>query len=150
MRAVPVTPRQVITVCGQCPSLHAEGLRRPWLAIFRSVYLPITFRECLTKTTQITNRPKDWLEPSGETKQELGEESQCVATLQLGPVLLSNGKSDFSAWKSWHLLAENSRWISQKKVLRTGTTFLYFNVRQFTTQHPSVLKRYVIDVMKNG
>ena len=28
MRAVPVTPRQVMfTVCGQCPSLHAEGLR---------------------------------------------------------------------------------------------------------------------------
>ena len=27
MRAVPVTPRQVMfTVCGQCPSLHAEGL----------------------------------------------------------------------------------------------------------------------------
>jgi len=28
MRAVPVTPRQVMfTVCGQCPSLHAEGLK---------------------------------------------------------------------------------------------------------------------------
>ena len=28
MRAVPVTPRQVMfTVCRQCPSLHAEGLR---------------------------------------------------------------------------------------------------------------------------
>ena len=28
MRAVPVTPRQVMfTVYGQCPSLHAEGLR---------------------------------------------------------------------------------------------------------------------------
>ena len=27
MRAVPVTPRQVMfTVCGHCPSLHAEGL----------------------------------------------------------------------------------------------------------------------------
>jgi hypothetical protein len=27
MRAVPVTPRQVMfTVCGQCLSLHAEGL----------------------------------------------------------------------------------------------------------------------------
>ena len=27
MRAAPVTPRQVMfTVCGQCPSLHAEGL----------------------------------------------------------------------------------------------------------------------------
>ena len=27
MRAVPVTPRHVMfTVCGQCPSLHAEGL----------------------------------------------------------------------------------------------------------------------------
>ena len=27
MQAVPVTPRQVMfTVCGQCPSLHAEGL----------------------------------------------------------------------------------------------------------------------------
>ena len=27
MRAVPVTPPQVMfTVCGQCPSLHAEGL----------------------------------------------------------------------------------------------------------------------------
>ena len=27
MRAVPITPRQVMfTVCGQCPSLHAEGL----------------------------------------------------------------------------------------------------------------------------
>jgi len=25
---VPVTPRQVLfTVCGQCPSLHAEGLK---------------------------------------------------------------------------------------------------------------------------
>ena len=30
MRAVPVTPRQVMfTVCGQCPSLHAEGLKKP-------------------------------------------------------------------------------------------------------------------------
>ena len=28
MRAVPATPRQVMfTVCGQCPSLHTEGLR---------------------------------------------------------------------------------------------------------------------------
>jgi hypothetical protein len=28
MRAVPVTPQQVMfTVCGQCPSLHAEGLK---------------------------------------------------------------------------------------------------------------------------
>ena len=28
MRAVPVTPQQVMfTVCGQCPSLHTEGLR---------------------------------------------------------------------------------------------------------------------------
>jgi len=44
-----------------------------------------------------TNRFKDWLEPNGETGQELAEESQCVATLQLGPVLLSIGKSDFSA-----------------------------------------------------
>ena len=27
MRALPVTPRQVMfTVCGRCPSLHAEGL----------------------------------------------------------------------------------------------------------------------------
>ena len=31
MRAVPVTPRQVMfTVCGRCPSLHAEGLTVPF------------------------------------------------------------------------------------------------------------------------
>jgi len=31
MRAVPVTPRQVMfTVCGQCPSLHAEGLNEDY------------------------------------------------------------------------------------------------------------------------
>ena len=29
MRAVPVTPRQVMfTVCGQCPSVHAEGFKK--------------------------------------------------------------------------------------------------------------------------
>jgi len=37
MRAVPVTPRQVMfTVCGQCPSLHAEGLNEIWTACTRS------------------------------------------------------------------------------------------------------------------
>jgi len=58
-----------------------------------SQYLPRVSDENRTDT----NRLKDWLEPSGETRQELAEESQCVATLQLGPVLLSIGKSDFSA-----------------------------------------------------
>ena len=39
MRAVPVTPRQVMfTVCGQCPSLHAEGLKYALLRAPTQVY----------------------------------------------------------------------------------------------------------------
>ena len=37
MRAVPVTLRQVMfTVCGQCPSLHAEGLIWSFCALFQN------------------------------------------------------------------------------------------------------------------
>jgi len=46
MRAVSVTPRHVMfTVCGRCPSLHAEGLKeecRLWLT--EDVVLRKTFR----------------------------------------------------------------------------------------------------------
>ena len=50
MRAVPVTPRQVMfTVCGQCPSLHAEGLiYHTYLSIYLSTYVSIYLSVCLS------------------------------------------------------------------------------------------------------
>ena len=54
MRAVPITPRQVMfTVCGQCPSLHAEELNMcsvpglpAQIAIYSLFYLHISHRSC--------------------------------------------------------------------------------------------------------
>ena len=43
MRAVPITPRQVMfTVCGQCPSLHAEGLKNGMATIAVSILYKLT------------------------------------------------------------------------------------------------------------
>ena len=87
MRAVPVTPRQVMfTVCGRCPSLHAEGLSvnveqrvnvkfcvklgkfdRATYDLLKIVYGD----ECLSRTQVF-----EWFKRFKEGREELGDDQR--------------------------------------------------------------------------
>ena len=68
MRAVPVTPQQAMfTVCGQCPSLHAEGLQGgigmcTQAHVLHPNYVPTTEK---TLTTAASPHTKQNFEESG-------------------------------------------------------------------------------------
>ena len=92
MRAVPVTPRQVMfTVCGQCPSLHAEGLIT---ASIVSCYLTCSLETSLEGTERVTVRPIDQTIPPNIFDPTIVStpQSRCLLEeLRNGPLVLNSG-----------------------------------------------------------
>jgi len=116
MRAVPVTPRQVMfTVCGQCPSLHAEGLI-PEASSCK--YLGIILGSDLSWADQVNYTiKKTWkaLHFTMRTLKKGNINTKCLAYMSLVRPIIANGAACWDLYREGQIGALDRM---QKKAIK--------------------------------